>query len=114
MLETEKTMLRIELNGFNQNVVRGSRVMVNIFKTPFEIISDNRAKDDDLNQENLKSNDGKESSIATEIIDDYLSSFYYVKEISYHFSSTDPTVPFTTVMLLSRRSWKTEPLKQLQ
>jgi hypothetical protein len=114
-LETEKNMLQIELPGFNHNIARGSRVAVAIYSTRYKQMIDDTTQDDksSTNSQRNDTTSNQDGGMATEILDKYLSGFYYVKEITYHYEIIKPTGRFTTRMMLSRRSWIPEPKMEL-
>lgn len=107
-LETEKTVLIVELPGFNQNIVRGSYVKVEIYKDRLKSMYDARV-------DNLPSDNEQKSKIPNqigseaEIRDNRLSDFYYVKEISYFYGIPGKISAFQTKLVLSRKSWIPEP-----
>lgn len=109
--ETEKHLLRVKLDGINHNIDRGSRVAVDIYSTRLK-----KANDDAFNDE-LNSNDSQRDpnvvsgeTAAAQIKDEYLSGAYYVKSVQYHYNALgEDSQKFSTVMLLSRRSWLPEP-----
>lgn len=109
--ETQKHLLRVKLDGVNHNIDRGSRVAVNIYGDRIKSASDDSVKDDNQvqnSQQDRASENGKTAS--AQIKDEYLSGAYYVKGISYHYNAgAEPRKRFSTVMLLSRRSWFPEP-----
>jgi hypothetical protein len=108
-LETEKNTLNITINSFNNNIIRGSRVKVNIFGTRIKAVSDDAAKDIlPKPSTQYSENQGINNNAAAEIYDDRLSGFYYVKEISYHYSliGNSSNLRFSTKMVLARRNWK--------
>lgn len=106
LLETEKNMLKITVEGFNTNVLRGSRVAVAIFMGKRSAA---RAASARTETENLGSapdsigsteSDGDNNAFA-QVIDKSLSGFYYVKSIKYTYHGGK----FHTDMILSRRHW---------
>lgn len=109
--ETEKNQLRIVVPGFNQNIIRGSRVRVNIFADTKKRINDNTAHglENDNNQTVTELPAG--STATVEVLDKYLSDFYYVKHINYYYGGASMKYDnnFTTEFILSRRSWMPEP-----
>jgi hypothetical protein len=109
--ETEKNLLRVKLDGINHNISRGARVAVDIYGDRLKRASDDAAKDElaieDSQQDPEKT--GRDTMSAL-IKDEYLSGAYYVKSISYHYNAAaEPRQSFSTVMMLSRRSWLPEP-----
>ena len=108
-LETEKTLLKVRLNGLNQNIIRGSRLAVVIVKDRLGAISTGELSDDYLGQISPINSASKVGS-NSEIFDPYLSNFYYVKEISYHYDlNKKRRSAFYTELILSRKSWIPEP-----
>jgi hypothetical protein len=109
--ETEKNLLRVKLDGINHNISRGARLAVDIYGDRLKKASDDSVKDEltvqDSQQDREKT--GRDTASA-QIKDDYLSGAYYVKSISYHYNAAaEPRQRFSTVMMLSRRSWLPEP-----
>lgn len=116
-LETEKNLLQVKLMGFNHNIIRGSRVKVDLYSGRAKDANDSRMKDD-LGIEDTNRGGGELNMAAlgqgVEIIDSQLSDFYYVKEISYSYNpAASKPERFSTTMLLSRRSWLPSPKKEL-
>lgn len=111
-LETEKNTLIVELNGFNQAVVRGGKVEVRIYGTRMKAINDNRLQEDKqkVNDDTRNNDIGNIRPSNPEILDRYLSDSYYVKEIEYMYDGFNHEIPFKTKLVLSRRSWFPEPL----
>ena len=73
--------------------------------------NDDSLKDDFDFGDNQKDreNTGRDTASA-QIKDDYLSGAYYVKSITYHYNAAaESRQKFSTVMMLSRRSWLPEP-----
>jgi len=109
--ETEKTALHVTINSFNNNIIRGSRVRVNIYGTRTKAISDDLLKDElPSESRQFSGNPNTDNSASAEILDDQLSGFYYVKEISYQYNprGNSNNLRFSTKMVLSRRNWKPE------
>jgi hypothetical protein len=109
--ETEKNLLRVKLDGINHNISRGARLAVDIYGDRLKKSSDDSVKDEltvqDSQQDREKT--GRDTASA-QVKDEYLSGAYYVKGISYHYNaSAESRQRFSTVMLLSRRSWLPEP-----
>ena len=107
--EADKNMLSVKLPGFNHNILRGSRLKVNIFSSRLTQISHDRVRDDAAETNNQKSDTQGESTASAEILDTYLSDTYYVKSISYQYNRLDPENRFTTNLILSRKNWLPEP-----
>lgn len=109
--ETCKHILRVKLDGVNHNVSRGSRVAVDIYGDRLKRASNDSFKDDFAadNSQQDREPKGRDTASA-QIKDEYLSGAYYVKGISYHYNGTaEPRKRFSTIMMLSRRSWLPEP-----
>lgn len=109
--ETCKHILRVKLDGINHNIGRGSRIPVDIYVSRLKKASDDSLRDDLTENDSQKDSEinSRETSSA-QVKDEYLSGAYYVKSISYHYNvMADPRKRFSTVMLLSRRSWLPEP-----
>ena len=109
--ETEKNLLRVKLDGINHNISRGARVAVDIYGDRLKKANDDSLKDDFDFGDNQKDreNTGRDTASA-QIKDDYLSGAYYVKSITYHYNAAaESRQKFSTVMMLSRRSWLPEP-----
>ena len=109
--ETEKNLLRVKLDGINHNISRGARLAVDIYGDRLKKSSDDSVKDEltvqDSQQDREKT--GRDTASA-QVKDEYLSGAYYVKSISYHYNaSAESRQRFSTVMILSRRSWLPEP-----
>lgn len=102
-LETEKNTLIVTLSGFSVNLMRGSRVRVEIFLTRHAAALANAiASDPDAMYNQMKIGLPRYDSSAQAMIEDKaLSDFYYVKTISYSYRDGK----FTTTLALSRRHW---------
>ena len=100
--DLEKNMLKVKLSGFNNNIIRGSRLKVEIYvdKATSKIAEINRTDADSTEaQSNKLSNFPNNTD--TQLVDRFLSDSYYVKTISY--SYTNGT--FETDLLLTKRNW---------
>jgi hypothetical protein len=109
--ETEKHLMRVKLDGINHNISRGARVAVDIYGDRLKRASDDSTKDELIVQDSQQDRDktGRDTASA-QIKDEYLSGAYYVKSIEYHYNAmAEPRQKFSTVMMLSRRSWLPEP-----
>jgi hypothetical protein len=110
LVESNKNALLVKLPGFNHNILRGSRVKVNIFSTRIQQTSHDKVQNDLAEPgDSQKSEDPMESRASAEILDTYLSDTYYVKSIDYHYNTQDPEYKFTTTMILGRKNWVPEP-----
>ena len=110
LVESNKNALLVKLPGFNHNILRGSRVKVNIFSTRVQQTSHDKVQNDLAEPiDYQKSEDPMESRASAEILDTYLSDTYYVKSIDYHYNTQDPEYKFTTTMILGRKNWVPEP-----
>jgi hypothetical protein len=98
----EKNMLKVKLSGFNNNIIRGSRLKVEIYidKATSKIVEINRTDADSTEDQSNKLSDFPNNK-NTYIVDRFLSDSYYVKTISY--SYTNGT--FETDLLLTKRNW---------
>lgn len=106
LLETEKNMLKITLDGFSTNILRGSRVAVAIYldrRTAMRAATA-RSKEEKINEAaDLAQSvepDG-DNNAAAQVLDRSLSGFYYVKSIKYTYLGGK----FYTDMILARRHW---------
>jgi len=100
--DLEKNMLKVKLSGFNNNIIRGSRLKVEIYvdKVTSSLADINRTDEDSTEaQSNKLSNFPNNTN--TQLVDRFLSDYYYVKTISY--SYTNET--FETDLLLTKRNW---------
>lgn len=107
-LEVEKNVLKVKLAGFNQSILRGSRVKVNIYSSRSKKMFDDMHKDvkGDTSGQELNADDSRMTDL---ILDDMLSDTYYVKEVVYSYNPTHPGTAFTTNMILSKRNWVPGP-----
>lgn len=103
--EAEKNMLKVKLPGFNMNVLRGSRIRVDIYASRSKKSYDESRNDDKNPTDSQKMQDPSKSSMTDLVLDTNLSDTYYVKEIVYKYSPTHPGTAFTTEMILGRRNW---------
>ena len=114
-LENEKTLLRVKLNGFNQNIVRGSRLPVQLVKSKEATLNASVLSDDATSGTTPIVKFGNSTGIDPEALDPYLSGYYYVKEISYHFNGlSKERSAYTTELILSRKNWIPEPKLETQ
>lgn len=104
-LETEKNLLRVTLRGFSVNVLRGSRVKVELYKDKVSALLGKTMASDEETDVVLDDIDTGIPQIddfpQTGIRDNALSDFYYVKSVSH--SYIDGT--FSTELTLARRHW---------
>ena len=98
----EKNMLKVKLSGFNNNIIRGSRLKVEIYidKATSKLVEINRTDDESTEAQSNKLSDFPNNR-NTHLVDRFLSDSYYVKTISY--SYTNGT--FETDLLLTKRNW---------
>lgn len=108
-IDSEKTMLKVKLVGFNQAVLRGSRVKVNIYSSRTKKMFDDMLADDKSLLNGQETNSSVNSNTTDLILDDKLSDTYYVKEIVYKYNPLHPGTAFTTDMILCRRNWVSVP-----
>lgn len=104
-IEAEKNILKVKVPGFNQNILRGSRIKVNIYSSRAK-----KAYDDSLNDDKTQTNSQKpeiaDKARSTDlVIDTNLTDTYYVKDIVYRYNPLNESTSFTTEILLSRRNW---------
>jgi hypothetical protein len=104
-IEAEKNMLKVKLPGFNQNVLRGSRIKVNIYSSRAKKAYDDSVTDDKNPTNSQKSADSTKSKSTDLVIDTNLTDTYYVKDIVYRYNPLNESTSFTTEILLSRRNW---------
>jgi hypothetical protein len=104
-LETEKNILNVTLPGFSVNLMRGSRVRVNLYMSKASAMMANTMADDGTNDPMLNTIktgipalDSKPQSM---ILDKALSDFYYVRSVNYSYYDGK----FQTEVTLSRRHW---------
>jgi len=110
MAEADKNSLLVKLPGFNHNILKGSRIKVNIFSNRVQQLSHDKIQNDLAEPvDSQKSDNPMESRASAEILDTYLSDTYYVKSIEYHYNILDPEYKFKTTMILSRKNWVPEP-----
>jgi hypothetical protein len=114
LVDADKNVLSVKLPGFNHNILRGSRVKVNIFSSRLQQISNDRVRDDKTPTDSQKSDTPSESRASAEILDTYLSDTYYVKSITYYYNVQDQENRFTTHMILSRKNWVPEPKPEIK
>lgn len=109
--EADKNALRVKLPGFNMNVIRGSRVKVEIYSTRLKTAIDESLQDDKNLPSRQKSENPESSRITDLIIDPNLTDTYYVKEIKYSYSPnrTNERSAFSTELILSKRNWIPNP-----
>ena len=100
--DLEKNMLKVKLSGFNNNIIRGSRLKVEIYidKATSKLAEINRTDDESTEDQSNKLSDFPNNR-NTHLVDRFLSDSYYVKTISY--SYTNET--FETDLLLTKRNW---------
>jgi len=104
--ETEKNLLKVKTEGFNINIVRGSRIGVEIYLARNESIQATSLRTDPnpnpnlINEKSKELMDSKNSPLSAEM-DKTLSAFYYVKSIKHTYTNG----LFETELLLSRRQW---------
>lgn len=104
-LETEKNLLNVTLPGFSVNIMRGSRVKVNIYMSKQTAILANSMADDGTNDPILNNINTGIPAIDNKpqamILDQSLSDFYYVSSVNYSYYDGK----FQTNLTLSRRHW---------
>jgi len=106
-IEIEKNLLEITLSGFSLNIIRGSRVRVEMFLNRLSALNSNvLAEDYDPESEpvlnDIEDNTSERNSALNNLVEDkVLSDFYYVKEITYTYKDGK----FMTHLKLSRRHW---------
>ena len=104
-------MLKVKLSGFSNNIIRGSRLPVDIYldKIASSVADQNRT---DTSSTEAQKNTSADSIVNRENIirDKFLSGVYYVKTINY--SYTNGT--FETDLLLTKRNWIPGVLKKIE
>jgi len=100
--DLEKNMLKVKLSGFSNNIIRGSRLKVEIFvdRTTSSIAEINRTDADSTEDQSNKLSDYPNNR-NTQLVDRFLSDSYYVKTISYSYKNGT----FETDLLLTKRNW---------
>lgn len=104
-LEAEKNALRVKLPGFNMNVLRGSRIKVEIYSTRLKRGLDQSISDDKTETNSQEIEKSYQSSPTDLLVDPNLTDTYYVKEIVYSYNPTNQGSAFTTELILSKRNW---------
>ena len=108
-IESEKNMLKVTLPGLNHNILRGSRILVQIYATRTKTSFD-KSFDDELDIHDAQANENIEKPNATDLIlDKYLSDTYYVKSIIYKYNPILSETAFTTEIILCKKNWKPTP-----
>ena len=100
--DIEKNMLKVKLSGFNNNIIRGSRLKVEIYveRTTSNLADINRTDADSTEAQSNKLSDFPNNK-NNRLIDRFLSDSYYVKTISYSYTNGK----FETDLLLTKRNW---------
>ena len=100
--DIEKNMLKVKLSGFNNNIIRGSRLKVEIYveRTTSNLADINRTDADSTEAQSNKLSDFPNNK-NNRLIDRFLSDSYYVKTISYSYTNGK----FETDLLLAKRNW---------
>ena len=95
-------MLKVKLSGFNNNIIRGSRLKVEIYveRTTSNLADINRTDADSTEAQSNKLSDFPNNK-NNRLIDRFLSDSYYVKTISYSYTNGN----FETDLLLAKRNW---------
>jgi hypothetical protein len=100
--DIEKNMLKVKLFGFNHNIIRGSRLRVEIY------IDRAASYDADINRTDDESDETQSNKLSdyqgnpeTVLRDRFLSDAYYVKTINYSYMNGI----FETDLLLTKRNW---------
>ena len=109
--DIEKNMLKVKLAGFSNNIIRGSRLLVDIY---LDRVASNAADTSrtDADSPEAHSNQGLDWPQNRDRIlrDNFLSGAYYVKTINY--SYTNGT--FETDLLLTKRNWIPGVIKKIE
>ena len=104
-------MLKVKLAGFSNNIIRGSRLLVDIY---LDRVASNAADTSrtDADSPEAHSNQGLDWPQNRDRIlrDNFLSGAYYVKTINY--SYTNGT--FETDLLLTKRNWIPGVIKKIE
>ena len=100
--DLEKNMLRVKLSGFSNNVLRGSRLSVDLYIDRYSssLADSSRTDASSTAPQSNKSSDftGNRDRI---LRDNFLSDAYYVKTVSYSYTNGI----FETDLLLTKRNW---------
>ena len=100
--DIEKNMLKVKLSGFSNNIIRGSRLSVDIYldRVAASMADNSRTGPDSTeDQKNNTEDDGRNRDRI--LRDKFLSDAYYVKTISYSYMNG----LFETHLLLTKRNW---------
>jgi len=115
--DISRTELKVKLVGMNNNVARGSRVIVKIYSDQIKKVGLENAKDE-LDAKSTASDLEDKATAKGSLMyeDEYLSGAYYVKSITYHYNSQADVrnSRFSTTMILTRREWLPEPKMELK
>ena len=100
--DIEKNMLKVKLSGFSNNIVRGSRLKVDIYidRAASNLADINRTDEESTAAQSNKSSDFT-GNTAQILRDRFLSDSYYVKTINYSYMNGI----FETDLLLTKRNW---------
>jgi len=100
--DIEKNMLKVKLSGFSNNIVRGSRLKVDIYidRAASNLADINRTDEESTEAQSNKSSDYA-GNTAQILRDRFLSDAYYVKTINYSYINGT----FETDLLLTKRNW---------
>lgn len=100
--DIEKNMLKVKLSGFSHNIIRGSRLQVDIYidRNASSLAEISRIDNESTEAQSNAISDfpGNEENI---LRDSFLSDSYYVKTINYSYMNGI----FETDLLLTKRNW---------
>jgi hypothetical protein len=104
-------MLKVKLSGFSNNIIRGSRLSVDIYldRVAASMADNSRTGPDSTEaQKNITEADNKNKDRI--LRDKFLSDAYYVKTISYSYMNG----LFETDLLLTKRNWIPSGIKKIE
>ena len=100
--DIEKNMLKVKLFGFNHNIIRGSRLRVEIYiDRAASYDADINRTDDESDETRSNEQSDYQGNPETVLRDRFLSDAYYVKTINYSYMNGI----FETDLLLTKRNW---------
>ena len=109
--DLEKNMLKVKLSGFSNNVLRGSRLSVDIYIDRYasNLADSSRTDISSTAPQFNKSGDSPRNRDRV-LLDKFLSDAYYVKTISYSYTNGI----FETDLLLTKRNWIPGVIKKIE
>ena len=104
-------MLKVKLSGFSNNVLRGSRLSVDIYidRHASNLADSSRTDISSTAPQFNKSGDSPRNRDRV-LLDKFLSDAYYVKTISYSYTNGI----FETDLLLTKRNWIPGVIKKIE